>query len=45
VHHYIGGRKEVYIALLERLGALKSNVMSNVSPRPISRRYTRARQR
>jgi AcrR family transcriptional regulator len=25
VHHYFGGRKEVYIALLERLGALREH--------------------
>ena len=25
VHHYFGGRKEVYIALLERLGAVREN--------------------
>ena len=25
VHHYFGGRKEVYIALLERLGAIANN--------------------
>ena len=25
VHHYFGGRKEVYIALVERLGALRED--------------------
>jgi AcrR family transcriptional regulator len=33
VHHYFGGRKEVYIALLERLGALREEQL----PRPVGR--------
>ena len=33
VHHYFGGRKEVYIALLERLGALREEQL----PPPVGR--------
>ena len=33
VHHYFGGRKEVYIALLERLGALREEQI----PPPVGR--------
>ena len=33
VHHYFGGRKEVYIALLERLGALREQQL----PPPVGR--------
>ena len=33
VHHYFGGRKEVYIALLERLGALREEPL----PPPVGR--------
>ena len=33
VHHYFGGRKEVYIALLERLGALREEGL----PPPVGR--------
>ena len=38
VHHYFGGRKEVYIALLERLGALREEQL-----RPPVGRSARAR--
>jgi AcrR family transcriptional regulator len=38
VHHYFGGRKEVYIALLERLGALREEQL-----RPPAGRSARAR--
>jgi AcrR family transcriptional regulator len=38
VHHYFGGRKEVYIALLERLGAHRENQL-----RPPVGRSSRAR--
>ena len=38
VHHYFGGRKEVYIALLERLGALREERL-----RPPAGRSARAR--
>jgi AcrR family transcriptional regulator len=33
VHHYFGGRKQVYIALLERLGALREEQL----PAPVGR--------
>ena len=33
VHHYFGGRKEVYIALLERLGAVREEQL----PMPVGR--------
>src|SRR4051812_41463909 len=33
VHHYFGGRKDVYIALLERLGAVREERL----PRPVGR--------
>src|SRR3954469_24635858 len=33
VHHYFGGRKEVYIGLLERLGALREEEL----PPPVGR--------
>ena len=33
VHHYFGGRKEVYIGLLERLGAVREEQL----PRPVGR--------
>src|SRR3954465_3379988 len=33
VHHYFGGRKEVYIALLERLGAVREDQL----PPPVGR--------
>ena len=33
VHHYFGGRKEVYIALLERLGAVREEQL----PPPVGR--------
>ena len=33
VHHYFGGRKEVYIALVERIGALREERL----PRPVAR--------
>ena len=33
VHHYFGGRKEVYIALLERLGAMREEQL----PPPVGR--------
>ncbi len=33
VHHYFGGRKEVYIALLERLGAVREEEL----PMPVGR--------
>jgi AcrR family transcriptional regulator len=33
VHHYFGGRKEVFIALLERLGALREEAL----PPPVGR--------
>jgi AcrR family transcriptional regulator len=38
VHHYFGGRKEVYVALLERLGAVREAAL-----RPPSGRTARAR--
>src|SRR6476619_6006860 len=38
VHHYFGGRKEVYIALLERLGAVREQEL-----RPPVGRSARAR--
>src|SRR4051812_45718700 len=38
VHHYFGGRKEVYIALLERLGAQREHQL-----RPPVGRSARAR--
>src|SRR6478609_3329532 len=38
VHHYFGGRKEVYIALLERLGAVREEQL-----RPPEGRSARAR--
>jgi AcrR family transcriptional regulator len=38
VHHYFGGRKQVYIALLERLGAMREEQL----PPPVGR-STRAR--
>jgi AcrR family transcriptional regulator len=38
VHHYFGGRKEVYIALLERLGAIREQEL-----RPPEGRSARAR--
>ena len=41
VHHYFGGRKEVYIALLERLGTLREEQPAAASgpqrPRPPDR--------
>ena len=33
VHHYFGGRKQVYIALLQRLGAVREEQL----PRPVGR--------
>ena len=33
VHHYVGGRKEVYIALLERLGTMREEQL----PPPVGR--------
>jgi AcrR family transcriptional regulator len=38
VHHYFGGRKEVYVALLERLGAVREERL-----RPPAGRSSRAR--
>src|SRR3954463_12235571 len=38
VHHYFGGRKEVYIGLLERLGALREEQLA-----PPAGRSARAR--
>ena len=40
VHHYFGGRKDVYIALLERLGTGREGLLR---PRPPAGRSARAR--
>ena len=41
VHHYFGGRKEVYIALLERLGAMREEQL----PPPVGPQRPRPRGR
>ena len=38
VHHYFGGRKEVYIALLERIGTMREEQL----PPPVGRSAARA---
>src|SRR4051812_49933895 len=45
VHHYFGGRKEVYIGLLERLGALREEQLAPPAGRSARARVADTRTR